>query len=134
MRALLAMSAPSLAAGAHTVGSTPGHVLLAPQLDAADNGTITDTETQPMNSPRCQFSVCTISGACVWRYEGSQDLCIEQLIQYFEEGFIGDVPRARSCAEGYWLERYRLFWGAVELLAGRHLSDYEHLPRSATFT
>ena len=93
-----------------------------------------DIATQPTSSPRYHVSVNTISGACVWTHEGSEDLCIERLVQDFKEGVIAGVPRARVCPRGSWLERYRLFCGDVELAEGKRFSEYENLPRIAHLT
>ena len=68
------------------------------------------------------FLVYTIGGRCVFQYAG-KDLSLERLVQDFDEGYIDDVPKARTTESGEWLESYRLFWGDIELVDGKHLSD-----------
>ena len=73
------------------------------------------------------------SGNVVYAHTG-RDLSIERLLQDFDEGLIEGVPRAACAEDRVYIERYRLFWGTVELLEGQWLGDYENLPDGAELT
>ena len=79
------------------------------------------------------FEVRWFSGEIAYRYDGKKDLCLERLMQDFDEGLIKDVPSAHIDENGRWLTHYRLYWGTVEMVEGQRLSDY-NMPPNTTLT
>lgn len=79
------------------------------------------------------FEVRWLSGEIAYRYEEKKDLCLERLMQDFDEGLIKDVPSAHIDENGRWLNHYRLYWGTVEMVEGQWLSDY-NMPPNTTLT
>ena len=89
--------------------------------------------TRTIDTHKHSFEVRRLSGEIADRYEGKNDLSMEKLMQDFDEGFIEDVPRARTDESGRWLEHYVLHWGTLEIVDGQRLSDY-NMPPSTILT
>ena len=125
------------AAGAPVDGARAGaaeHGELVARHAPETRGSSATEHTAQGSEERYSLSVCTLSGECVWRYEGNEDLSIERLLQDFDEGYIPNVPRVRVCENGTQVEGYQIWWENMQLKEGQHLSDYADLPPNAIFT
>ena len=124
---------PGMASGALDDGR-PAHEAPLTGNQATGAASSATEHSAQRSEERYSLSVHTVSGECVWRYEGNEDLSIERLLQDFDEGNIPHVPRVRVCENGSQVEGYQICWENIQLKVGQHLSDYEDMPRNASFT